>query len=113
MFNTLKTVFCIIYKTVCTSHKKHFSATKTDQFILFRERVAVFFVKTIRNTKRHSVRRMQNFSVLKQVVHIEPLDFEWLINISGKPTESGPPNWKFGHETKKPTSKIPICCSLQ
>jgi hypothetical protein len=54
---------------------------------------------------------MQNFRVLKQVVHREQLDFEWLINNSGKPTKSGPPTWEVGHETKKPTCKTSVCCN--
>jgi hypothetical protein len=54
---------------------------------------------------------MKNFSALKQVVHIKPLNSEWLINNSGKPTESSPPTWEVGHESKNPTCKTTVRCN--
>jgi hypothetical protein len=38
----------------------------------------LIIVRTIRNIKLHSFRRIQSFSVLKQVVHMEPLGFTLL-----------------------------------
>jgi hypothetical protein len=39
----------------------------------------LFTVRTIRNTQMHSVARIQSFSVIRQMVHVESLSFKWLI----------------------------------
>jgi hypothetical protein len=67
-------LYNIIYKiTVRTSQETHYFSTKKPNWVmLFRETLAVFIVRTVRNTQILSVGRVHRFKMLNQVAHMKP-----------------------------------------
>lgn len=80
-FNHLKDWISSKYiKIQFISHTEHtLSATEAKQLMLFREGKLLLTVRTMENTYIYSVGTLQNFSMLKQMVHIATTGLKELI----------------------------------